>query len=147
MSSMSLQWYEIGVLDYSKRHNVASYNGVFLNTGRDLPFNSYGMEAGWRYRKVDRKEKVPVRVIFRQARGADRAKKIAQRIGTVIFCHKVDTSYHYKKIEHLNLKQVPPTVTIAREDEFVLNSSGELTPTLKATRMELERKYEIEIDY
>lgn len=146
MSTTTMQWYEIGVLDYSHKKKSVAHNGVFLNTSRGLPFDSYGMDAGWRFRKVDKKEKVPVRVLFRQAKNKDRAINLARKLGTVIFCHKVDSSFHFKKIEYLDLKQKPPTVTIANEDEFVLNSQGELTPTMKATRQELEKKYEIEID-
>lgn len=148
MSTASLQWFEIKILDYK---NADKRIKTFVSPGTSTLV--VGGEYGATHvppknkAKIDNRMRVPVKVLFWRAKDGKRAKRIGERLGTVISCHKVDTSFHYKKIEYLDLKQAPPTVTIANEDEFILNSQGELTPSAKATRAELERKYEIEIDY
>ena len=149
MSSMAMQWFEICVVDYRRNAKTNNKVNTFVPPGvSDLVFNDqYGLThvPPKNKAKIDKKPKLPVRTIFRQAKDNARAMKIGKRIGAVIYCQKVNTSYHYKKIEYLNLKQLPMTVTLDKEDEFVLNAQGELSPTLKATRSELELKYEINV--
>jgi hypothetical protein len=148
MSSYLGQWYELGIIDYSSKQKGRTKTEV-IPTGDGQMFTGfgrYGRGAGWLYQKVDVSAKPKIFTIFRRAKDGNRAKKMGSRIGTVLSCHKVSEHYHYEKIEFLNLKQTPMTVTIEQEDEFVLNSQGELTPTMRATRNELEKKYEIAID-
>jgi hypothetical protein len=145
-NTTTLQWFEIGILDYSKqrkRQNKLSSFDVIDNTS---DIRGFGHDAGWRFRKSNTNPSPNMRTIFRQAKDKNRAMRIAEKLGTVLFCQKVDTSYHFLKIEGIDLKQKPITVSIELEDEFILNAKGELTPTMKATRTELEKKYELAID-
>lgn len=145
MSSKVLEWYEIGIRDF---RNVSHKSETFVSRGvSDLVFNDrYGLSyvPPTNKRKEDNKPKVHIRTIFRQAKSQNRAMRIAERLGTVIFCHKVKTHYHFEKIEHLNLHQVPWTIDVEPDDEFILNAQGELTPTFRATQEALERKYEVD---
>lgn len=146
MSSYLGQWYELAIIPRKKELKSKT---VVLQAGDGRDFNGYGRygyEAGWRYQKLDVKQKPSLMTIFRRAKNSDSAKKMGSRKGTVVSCFKVSAHFHYEKIEYLNLKQAPLSVSIVHEDEFILNANGELTPTLKATRSELEKKYEINID-
>lgn len=149
MSSYLGQWYELSIIDYSSK-SKSKIKAEVIPVGDGKPytgFGRYGYDAGWRYRKVDVSAKPKIFTIFRRAKDGNRAKKMGSRLGTVLSCHKVSEHFHYEKIEFLNLRQAPMTVTIEQEDEFVLNAQGELTPTMRATRNELEKKYEISIDF
>jgi hypothetical protein len=149
MSSYLGQWYELGIMDYGSKLKRKTKSAVIpVGDGRAFNgFGRYGYDAGWRYQKVDVSVKPRIFTIFRRAKDGSRAKKMGSRLGTVLSCHKVSEHFHYEKIEFLNLRQTPMTVTIEQEDEFILNSQGELTPTMRATRNELEKKYEIAIDF
>lgn len=144
MSTMTLDWYEIG---YKSKRSTNSKSSDSVVIGLSvLPYSTYGKEVGWRYKKVDVKPKTQIKTIFRQFKSHKLAMRCGKRFGEVLFCHKVDESFHFKKIEYLNLKQEPFKVEIEPEDEFILNAQGELTPTIKGKRDLLEKKYEIELD-
>lgn len=145
-NAATLKWFEISVLDFSKQRKRQSSLPVFDVVNNSSDIKEFGHDAGWRFRKGESKPLPNVRTVFRQAKDKNRAMKIAKRLGTVLFCQKVDNTYHFMKIEGIDLKQKPMTVSFERDDEFILNAQGELTPTMKATRMELEKKYEIAID-
>ena len=147
MSSVALQWFEIGIENHSNKQKVSRNKNAFMSTGQDLPFNAYGKEAGWRFRKIDLKPQPEMRTIFRQAKDHKTAMRIAKRLGSVIFCQKVDASFHFKKIEYLKLNQKPYAIEIKRDDQYVLNAEGELTLSQQGTKDMLEQKYEIDIDF
>jgi hypothetical protein len=150
MSSAMGKWYEIGIITHSVSVKPSKNLSIFDKTGDGVQFNGfgrYGYEAGWRFQKVEIQPKSNIRTVFRRAKSPEKAKKCVKKLGSILFCHKVSEEFHYKKIEYLNLKQVPMTVSLARDDEFVLNAQGELTPTMNATRHELEKKYEITIEF
>lgn len=145
MSSISLQWFEIGILDYSRATKQRASKNAFKVVKEGVPQCTDSLSAGWRYKKIDLPDKVPFRTVFRQFKTYKQAKRCADNLGSVLFCRKVDSSFYFNKIEYLNLKQTPRTVEITKEDEFILNAEGELTPTQMDTKTELEQKYEIEI--
>jgi len=149
--SAIVQGFEIIILDYSKYKNRPK---TFVNRGvSPVVFNGDNATHMVRADKVklDVNTEVPCRTMFRFAKNHNqamqKARNIAERIGgSVLQCRKISTSGYFEKIEHLNLKQQPFTVEMAEEDLFILNANGELTPTLRKTKMELEQKYELEID-
>jgi len=147
MSTMALNWYEICVVNY-KRADKHFNTFVSAGVSTQVVNDRYGLSFIPPQNKVkmDVRGKVPSHTIFRQARNYKHALNSAKRLGTVLFCHKVNTEFHFKKIEYLDLKQTPFKVSIEPQDEFILNAQGELTPSKQATRQALEEKYQIDID-
>lgn len=113
------RWFEIGIIDHSQ--------------DRVMPYHP----------EIDGKHKVDIvhkiqKVIF--LRGNQKAvKRKAEKMGEVVFCRKVDSSYFLNKIEYLDLKQVPITLPIVTEQEFTLNKDMELTA-------EIEQEIELPLD-
>ncbi len=62
----------------------------------------------------------------KRANNPERAKVWAARFGSVISCHKVDTSRYYTSIEFLDLKQEPLEIPIDRE-EYELSKDLEIS--------------------
>ena len=145
MSATTLNLYEIGVLNYSKVKKRT--NTVVLSGDREKYPMTYAESGTSAKNKIDVKPQAFLRTIFRKAKDQSRAMRMGAKLGTVQYCRKVDASYYFQKIEYLNLNQQPPTVEIRNEDLFVLNAQGELTVAQERTKGELEKKYEIEIQY
>lgn len=147
MSAM-LAWYEIGVLSYSKSKKRAN---TYVSPGVSdvVVGGEYGIShvPPKNKVKIDVKPQGFLRTIFRQAKDHARAMKKGERVGTVQYCRKVDASFYFQKIEYLNLRQKPLAVEIKTEDLFILNEQNELTLTQQKTKDELEKKYEIEVEY
>jgi hypothetical protein len=150
MSSSAIsQWFEIGVLDYSHaRLRKTTYvppgeSDVVMNEQYGL---SYIPPMRKSKGKIDVTTGIPMRVIFRRAKTHKVAMRMAERIGTVLFCHKVDASYKMQKMEYIELNQKPMTVEIAVEDQYILNAKGELTATQQGAKGMLEQKYEVQVD-
>jgi hypothetical protein len=149
MSIANCQYFEARILDWSRAKPKRS---TFVPPGESsLVMNdqyglSYVPTANKLRGKVDIVTGIPIRVLFLRAKDHKRAKRIAQRIGTLLSLRKVDASYKIKKVEYIELNQKPMMVEVNLEDQFVLNAKGELTPAQQSTKGMLEQKYNLPID-
>ena len=156
-NTMTSNWYEIGVLDYSharlKKRTYIPPGSGFIVQGEE-----YGQNGSLYVRptpnkmsgKIDVTTGIPFKVIFRRAKNQEKARQMGEKVGSVQFCRKVSALFKAPAIEYeykyLELNQKPVTVTITEEDKFVLNAKGELTLAQKGTKDLLEQKYEVPID-
>ena len=108
--SMRERVYQIVVLDFKKRSN---------GHGRTIV-----VPDGNSRRKIDILPEAPSRTLIKAFRSHEAAMKYGKRYGTVVSCHKVDTSPYLLNIEHLNLGE-PRAIEIDRA-EFVLGEDVEI---------------------
>jgi hypothetical protein len=142
MSEHCLSAYQVDVLDFKKRNHKPPHEGVFHDTKGIYICLRCSWEGYWEKQcpKCDNKEifpkgRIKVEDILSVAQhrrtlvglffNKEKAKRWGSRYGTVISCRKVDKSRYLENIEHLNLKQEPPTIELAQE-EFVLSRTLEL---------------------
>ena len=120
------------------RIEVADFKGRSLKV-REPRLNTSlaSLSALNKMKFADVPQSTPIKVLFRRAKDSKAARRMGEKIGTVLACCKAKSEPYLKNIEYLTIDNKPISVEV-RLEEFTLNKNLEVS-------RQKEQKYNVEI--